>query len=326
MSTNELRFDGHVIVITGGGRGMGRSHALSLADRGATVVVNDLGVDILGNDPDRTPAEDVAREIRDAGGRAAASTDDVTTRDGCHALVARTLEEFGRIDSLVHNAGINYKTPFPQLTDRDLDVNLDVHYRAAVYLIQEAWPSFVSQGGGACLVMCSDGVFGNPTFADYSAAKMAQVGLMRTLALEGAPHGIKVNSINVGAATRMWQDTMTPAHLAWGRRYFPPEATSQVVAWLIHPDNPATGEWYSAQGYHVCRIGIGVSEGYTKIGLTAEDIRDNWAQINAWGEIAFPRSTAESFGRSVQAIVAAGGEPMPTSDFGTGIRKTTTER
>lgn len=324
MSTDELRFDGQVVVITGAGRGMGRSHAMLLAQRGAAVVVNDTGVDIHGGHPDGSPAEQVAKEIARAGGKALASTDDITTREGARALVARTVTEFGRVDAVVHNAGINYKTPFPDITDHDLDANLGVHFRAAVYVIQEAWPHFVEQGGGNCLLMCSDGIFGNPTFADYSAAKMAGVGLMRTLALEGEAYGIKVNSLNVGAATRMWEDTMTPAHQEWGKRYFAAEGVSQVVAWLIHPDNQTTGEWYSAQGYFVCRIGIGVSAGYSKLGFTAEDVRDNWAKASDFAQVAFPRSTAESFGRSVQALMAAGAEPMPTDSFGTGIRKTET--
>jgi NAD(P)-dependent dehydrogenase (short-subunit alcohol dehydrogenase family) len=319
---SELRFDGRVVAITGAGRGMGRSHALTLARRGASVVVNDVGVDIWGKDPDSGPAGEVATEIRHAGGQAVASTDDVTTREGSRALVASAVAEFGRIDAVVHNAGINYKTPFPEITDHDIDANLDVHYRAAVYLTQEAWPHFLTQGGGNCLFMCSDGVFGNPTFADYSAAKMAQIGLMRTLALEGQPYGIRVNAVNVGAATRMWADTMTPQHQEWGERFFSPEGVSQVVAWLVHPDNPTTGGWYSAQGWYVTRIGLGVGEGYAKIGMAAEDVEDNWDQICRLDQLRFPQSTAESFGLSVQAIVEAGGEPMPTSGFGTGTRRT----
>jgi len=320
---SELRFDGQVVIITGAGRGMGRSHAIFLAKRGASVVVNDVGCDIFGNKLDAIPAEEVVKEIKAAGGIALLSTDNVATQEGCKALVDKTVKEFGRVDALVHNAGINYKTPFPELTKHDLDANFNVHYFAAVYLTQAAWPYFVKQGGGACLYMCSDGIFGNPTFADYSSAKMAQVGLMRTLTLEGAPYGIKVNSLNVGAVTRMWEDTMAPAHLEWGRKYYPPIAVSQCVAWLIHPENPTTGEWYTCQGYHVSHVGIAVSEGYSKVGFSTEDLRDNWDKINAWDNLKFPRSTMENFGATVASLMAVGAEPMPVVDeWGTGVRKT----
>ncbi|MEN6293946.1 MAG: SDR family NAD(P)-dependent oxidoreductase [Methanobacterium sp.] len=320
---SELRFDGQVVIITGAGRGMGRSHAIFLAGRGASVVVNDIGCDIFGNKVDTSPAEDVVNEIKRAGGTALLNTDSVATKEGCQALVDKTIRQFGRVDALVHNAGINYKTPFPEITQHDLDANFNVHYFAAVYLTQGAWPYFVKQGGGSVVYMCSDGTFGNPTFADYSSAKMAGVGLMRTLYLEGAEYGIRVNSLSVGAATRMWEDTMSPAHLAWGRKYYPPIAVSQVVSWLIHPDNPTSGEWYGVDGYTVFRVALAVNEGYTKLNYTLEDIRDNWGKVNALENFTYPRSTGELFGNCVGKLIAAGAEPMPTNaDFGTGIRKT----
>jgi NAD(P)-dependent dehydrogenase (short-subunit alcohol dehydrogenase family) len=308
---SDLRFDKQVVIITGAGRGMGRAHARLLAERGATVVVNDLGCDMSGNGAKTGPAHSVAEEIIAAGGTALASTEDISTVEGCRNLVAQTLERFGHLDTIVHNAGICYRTPLPRIATADLDANFDVHYRAGIRLTQEAWPHFVDQGGGRLLYIVSEaGIFGNETFAHYGSAKMALVGLMRTAHLEGASQGIRANALAVGARTRM-AGVLPDEVVAWFDRYMPPEAVSPTVAWLIHPDCPASGEIYEAIGYHIARVAIVLSSGYTNFQLTPEDVRDNFRKISDLTEYTVPRSTSEALAHNAEQMEKAGADPLP---------------
>ncbi len=309
---NELRFDGQVVIVTGAGRGMGKSHALLLAERGASVVVNDIGCDVSGKGSDQGYAHDVVKEITSAGGIALASTDDIATPEGCKSLVAKTIEHFGRLDAIVHNAGICYQTLLPNITTADLDANFNVHYRAGLYLTEEAWPQFIKQGGGRLLYITSAaGIFGNNTYAHYGSAKMALVGLMRTVNLEGSEYGIRCNALAVAASTRMAAGTFTPDLEKWFSKYMPTTAVSPVVAWLIHPDCPSNGELFQAMGNRVMRIIIAETEGYMKLGLTPEDVRDNFDQIRSIDNWWIPKTTMESIIKGCLQIAEVGGEPLP---------------
>jgi NAD(P)-dependent dehydrogenase (short-subunit alcohol dehydrogenase family) len=308
----QLQFDDQVIIITGGGRGMGRSHSLLLASRGAKVVVNDVGCDLNGKGCDTAVAQNVVNEIETLGGIGLASADNIATPEGCMALVDKTMQKFGRVDAIVHNAGICYPTPLPEVTTTDLDANFNVHFRAALYLTEQAWPYFIRQGGGRLVyIVSAAGILGNNTYAHYGSAKMASVGLMRTVHLEGKEHGIRCNALAVGAFSRMSVGMLSPELGEWFKKYMNPEGVSAALAWLIHPDCPLSGEVINCLGWHVSRFFIGSTEGYTKIGLTPEDVRDNFGKIVSTNQWSIPESTMADLGNFAQAIVGVGGDVIP---------------
>src|SRR5437763_8335042 len=189
---------GHKVAgVTGAGRGLGRAYVELLAARGARVVVNDLGTDVSGFGKDSTIAEQVADLIRTRGGEAIANDSDVSTPEGGSDLIAMTIEHFGRIDLLVNNAGICGSQPFKDATLDDFDHYWRVHLGGPVNTINAVWPHMVVQRRGKIILTTSVvGLFGMRGQATYAAAKCAVVGLMRILAIEGAEHGIRVNTIS----------------------------------------------------------------------------------------------------------------------------------
>jgi NAD(P)-dependent dehydrogenase (short-subunit alcohol dehydrogenase family) len=189
--------EGKVAVVTGAGRGLGRAYVELLAERGARVVVNDLGTDVSGFGKDSTIAEQVPDLIRSRGGEAIADDSDVSTPEGGSALIARTIEHFGRIDLLVNNAGICGSQLFEDATLADFDHYWRVHLGGPVNTVKAAWPHMVAQRYGKIILTTSVvGLFGMRGQATYAAAKSAVVGLMCILAIEGAEHGILVNTIS----------------------------------------------------------------------------------------------------------------------------------
>lgn len=208
MPTPDLH--GRVAVVTGAGAGLGRAHALALARHGAHVVVNDLAA------PDgRLPAQAVADEITAAGGQALAVAGDVRDAAAMADLVARTVTRWGRLDIVVNNAGILRDRSFAKMDLADFRSVLDVHLMGAVNLTHAAWPQMIAQRHGRVIfTTSSSGLYGNFGQSNYGAAKMALVGLMQTLALEGAKHGIHVNCLAPTAATAMTADLLPPAALA----------------------------------------------------------------------------------------------------------------
>jgi NAD(P)-dependent dehydrogenase (short-subunit alcohol dehydrogenase family) len=211
---SELRFDGKVAIVTGAGAGLGRSHALLLASRGATVVVNDTGGPVAGGGLDTGPADAVAAKIRAVGGRAIADSHSVATADGGAALVRTALDAYGRVDVLVNNAGILRNAPFEEMSEQNLEAVLDVHLRGAFFVTQSAWRAMRDQGGGRIVnTTSSAGLLGNAGFSNYAAAKGGVYGLTRVLGIEGAKYGIKVNAIAPTAATRMLTEAMAPAEV-----------------------------------------------------------------------------------------------------------------
>ncbi len=197
------RFDGRVAVVTGAGRGIGRAYAHLLAERGASVVVNDLGGSMAGEGSDAGPAATVVAEIVAAGGTAAADTNDVSVAAGAETLVGAAVEQFGRVDVLINNAGIIRWASFPEADAGTLQRHLAVHVVGAFNTTRAAWPHFVGQHYGRVVMTTSTGMLGLPGNLSYATAKGGVVGLMRNLAVEGAPHGIKVNAIAPAAVTRM---------------------------------------------------------------------------------------------------------------------------
>ncbi len=209
-----IDFKGRVAIVTGAGGGLGRLHALALAARGARVVVNDLGGARDGSGGSVSAAEAVVQEIVQAGGEAIANGASVTDAEAVSAMVAQAMAAWGRVDILVNNAGILRDKSFAKMTLADFRLVVDVHLMGAVHCTQAVWPIMVAQKyGRIVMTTSSSGLYGNFGQANYGAAKMALVGLMQTLSIEGAKNDIRVNCLAPTAATRMTQDLMTEAVL-----------------------------------------------------------------------------------------------------------------
>src|ERR1700716_1462525 len=201
---SDLRFDGRVAVVTGGGRGLGREYALLLASRGAKVVVNDPGGSITGDGTDAKPAEEVVREITATGGTAVASTESVATPEGGKAIIDTALNRYGRIDILVHNAGNVRRASLKEMTYDDFESVVDVHLRGAFHIVRPAFPLMCDAGYGRIVLTSSiGGLYGNHEVANYAVAKAGVIGLSNVAAIEGVAHGVRSNVIAPAPGTRM---------------------------------------------------------------------------------------------------------------------------
>jgi len=271
----DIGFEGRVAIITGSGGGLGRSHALELARRGARVVVNDLGGSMDGTGASTGPAAKVVDEIKALGGEAVADTNSVATPEGGAAIVQSALDAFGRIDIVINNAGILRDKAFHNLEPDMLNAVLDVHLKGAFYVTRPAFIKMREQGYGRIINTSSNsGLLGNFGQSNYGAAKLGLVGFTRVLALEGAKFNIKTNAIAPVAYTRMTEELMGDLG-----KSLQPELVTPIVAWLAHEDCPVSGEVYSAGGGVVARFFVGLTEGYVNKNLTIEDVRDNFDQI-----------------------------------------------
>ena len=205
-----IRYDGQVAIVTGAGNGLGRSHALALASRGAKVVVNDLGGAVDGSGSSSEAALEVVRTIEAAGGEAIASGANVADLNQVEAMVAQTIEKWGRIDILVNNAGILRDKSFVKMTMEDFKLVVDVHLIGSANCTKAVWPLMREQGyGRVVMTTSSSGMYGNFGQSNYGAAKMAVVGLMNTLVLEGDKYDIKVNCLSPTAGTRILDGLLT---------------------------------------------------------------------------------------------------------------------
>lgn len=288
-STDDLGFDGKVVIITGAGGGLGRQHALLLASRGALVVVNDLGGAVDGTGSDKGAADRVVDEIRAAGGEAVADTNSVATSEGGAAIVQSAIDAFGRIDVVINNAGILRDKSFHNMTPEMVDAVIDVHLRGAFHVTQPAWRLMREQSYGRIVSTASGaGVFGSFGQANYGAAKMGLVGLTRVLAVEGAKYNIRVNAIAPIAKTRMTEDLLGPL----GDKLMP-ESVSPLVTYLAHESCQATGQVFSVGGGRVAEIFIGEGAGYTNPALTPEDVASNWAAITDRSTYAVPQNMGD---------------------------------
>jgi NAD(P)-dependent dehydrogenase (short-subunit alcohol dehydrogenase family) len=245
---------------------------LLLAARGASVVVNDLGGSVKGEGADDGPAAAVVDEIVASGGTAIADNHDVSTPEGGQAVVDAVVEQFGRIDVLINNAGIMRWAAMPDIDTADLDAHLAVHLGGSFHTTKAAWPHMAAQAYGRIVMTTSSGVFGLPTNTSYAAAKGAVIGLTRSLALAGADQGIKVNAIAPAAGTRMGGDP-DAAEMS-------PELVAPMAAYLAHEDCPVTGEIYAAGVGRFARILLASTPGYVNTAATIEDVAQNWAAIN----------------------------------------------
>jgi NAD(P)-dependent dehydrogenase (short-subunit alcohol dehydrogenase family) len=231
-----LRFDGRVAIVTGAGGGLGRCHALALAARGAKLVVNDLGGATDGTGARMQAAGRVVAEIGAAGGEALANAASVTDPAAVGAMVAATMAQWGRIDILVNNAGILRDKTFAKMEFDDFRAVLEVHVMGAVNCTKAVWEIMRAQSYGRIVLTTSaTGLFGNFGQANYGTAKMALVGLMQTLGLEGAKHNIKVNCLAPTASTRMTEALLPRAQAA----LLKPEAVTPGLLALVAEEAPS---------------------------------------------------------------------------------------
>ena len=272
-----IRFDNRVAIVTGAGNGLGRAHALLLGSRGAKVVVNDPGGARDGKGGDSAVADHVVAEIKSAGGQAVANYDSVADRAGAANIVKTAVDAFGTVDIVVNNAGILRDKSFPNMSMDDYEFVVKVHLLGSVYVTHAAWPIMREKAYGRVVMTSSNsGIYGNFGQTNYSAAKLAVVGLMNTLRLEGQKYNIFVNSIAPVAGTRMTEDLMPPEIVARMK----PELVSPMVAYLCSEQCQHTGEIFAAgAGYYSIiefREGAGVRLGGVP---TIDDVAANIGRI-----------------------------------------------
>lgn len=275
-----MRFDGRVALVTGAGRGIGRAHAKLLAQRGAAVVVNDIGAELDGSGASSRPADDVVAEIETSGGRAVANYDSVASPEGPAAMIGAAIDHFGRLDVVINNAGFENPKPFGESQLDDIRSHFEVHFFGTAAVTMAAWPHLVASGAGRVVNTTSATVYGLANRTGYGAAKGAIFAFTRSLALDGAESGIKANCIAPGAGTRMADNSDTSEEVkAYMRQAMPPELVAPAALFLAHESCSLNGETLVVQGGRVARMALCENEGYVGDDLTVEAVRDNLTTI-----------------------------------------------
>lgn len=272
-----IRFDNRVAIVTGAGNGLGRSHAMALAARGAKVVVNDFGGARDGTGGSSEAAEKVVAEIVAAGGEAIANGADVSDRAQVDAMVADAMAKWGRVDILINNAGILRDKTFAKMTLDDFWKVMDVHVMGTANCTKAVWEIMRAQNYGRILVTASaTGLYGNFGQANYGAAKAAMVGLMNVLHQEGASKNIRINTLAPAAGTRMTEELMAPEMLS----LMTPEMISPGVLYLMSEDAPSKVIMEAAAGVYAQTRVYQTRGAYLKPeDNTPEGVAANWAQI-----------------------------------------------
>ncbi len=298
-----IDFQNRVAIVTGAGRGLGAEHAKLLASRGAAVIVNDPGVGTDGTEGEQRPADEVVAAIKDAGGAAVADYGSVSDPAAAEAMVDTAVDEYGRIDIVINNAGILRDKAFHNLEWDNLHAVLDVHLKGAFYVTRPAFRLMREQGYGRIVMTSSaSGLLGNFGQANYGAAKMGLVGLMNVLAIEGAKNDIKVNAIAPVAGTRMTQELLGPL-----ADKLEPALVSPVVAYLASEACDVTGEVYSVAGGTVSRMFVGLTQGWFKHpdndgALTPEDVEENLDSIRDEADYLVPATNQEEIQKIAQSL------------------------
>lgn len=280
---NRISFAGRVAVITGAGAGLGRAYALELARRGAKIVVNDLGCTRDGAGIESgSAAQRVVDEIRAIGGEAVANTDSVTTPEGGQRIVQAAIDAFGRVDILIANAGILRDKSFVNMEPENWYAVQDVHLNGAYHVVRPAFAAMKEQGFGRIILTSSSaGLYGNFGQTNYSSAKMALVGLMNALKLEGMKYGIQVNTVVPIAASRLTEDVMPPDILERSK----PEYVATLVTYLVSDGCTENGRIFTAGMGHYSRATVVTGKGIalTRDGepVEPEMILEHWDQIDS---------------------------------------------
>jgi NAD(P)-dependent dehydrogenase (short-subunit alcohol dehydrogenase family) len=269
---DQVRFDQRVAIVTGAGGGLGREHALLLAARGATVVVNDIS---------ERRAERTAEEISSRGGTAAAFAADVSDATAVNDLVATTLERFGRLHVLLNNAGAGGPTgPIDHVTDAQLHGIVTSHLLGSFLLSRAAWPHFVEHGYGRILFTSSGSSVGVAAMPAYSMAKAGLWGLTRSLAIDGGPHGITANALLPMGYTRAAAMNPHEDTRAFMEQHFPASLCAPAAVWLVHDEVPCSGELISTGAGRVARVAtVGVPGLQAGADLSLELLRDRWDEV-----------------------------------------------
>ncbi|MCP3987228.1 MAG: SDR family oxidoreductase [bacterium] len=276
---SEIRFDDRVAIVTGAGGSLGKTYALDFAKRGAKVVVNDLGGALDGTGGGSSMADEVVKEITEAGGTAVANYDSVATPEGGEAIVKTAVDHFGKVDVVINNAGILRDKSFVKMSAEELEIVLDVHLKGAFFVSQPAFRIMKKNGYGRFVFTTSAaGIYGGFGQANYGAAKMGLVGLSNVLAVEGKKSNIRSNVISPLALSRLNEDITTDA-LA---EHISPECVMPLVTYLASEACEQTHEIYSVGGGRFARIFLGLAPGYFAgkgAKISAEEIQANIEQI-----------------------------------------------
>lgn len=285
----ELRFDDRVVIVTGAGQGLGRSHALEFGRRGAKVIVNDLGSEASGDGANASVAQQVVDEIKAAGGEAIASRDSV--EDG-EKIVQCALDHFGRVDVIVNNAGILRDASFAKMTDDDWDGIYRVHLLGSMRVTRAAWPYMRSAAFGRILFTTSiAGIYGNFGQANYASAKLALVGLSQTLAIEGRVKNIFVNSIAPTAGSRLTASVLPPEVVD----ALKPDYVTPAAIYLSHEHTAVTGRLFEVGGGWVSEVRWEQTEGvYFPQLFAAEDLAEKWGEVTSFENARHASQISES--------------------------------
>jgi NAD(P)-dependent dehydrogenase (short-subunit alcohol dehydrogenase family) len=283
----KLRFDGRTAIVTGSGSkpGLGRVYAMELASRGANVVINDIGWD-----PEHqgylepASAEKVVEEIRAMGGNAVADTNTVATEKGAAAIVKTAIDAFGGVDIIVNNAGVALIAAIDVMSPRDFQRHMEVNVLGPIWLARAAWPHMKAKKYGRIVNATSGAMEGIALMTAYSTSKGAMYSFTRAAALEGEEYGIKVNSINPAAFTRMVTSTHEPQSSFYqaSKANCRPEEVAPVVVFLAHETCPVSGECIEGVMGHVRRVCYAQTPGFTQRDLTAETVAERWDEV-MWG-------------------------------------------
>ena len=288
----DVTFDGKVAIITGAGGGLGRAHALLMAERGARIVVNDLGGSTDGTGASDSAADKVVAEIVGAGGEAVANHDSVTTPEGGAAIVQSALDAYGTVDIVVNNAGILRDASFAKVTNENFEAVLDVHLRGAFHVSQPAFRVMKEHGYGRFVHTTSGaGLFGNFGQSNYAAAKMGIVGLSNVIAIEGAKANILSNVIAPVAGTRLTEELMGPM-----AGLLAPEQVSGLVAFLCSEQCDLTHEIFSLGGGRIARVFLALGPGWVAgkgVSPTPEEVVANLEAIRSTEGYTIPAAATE---------------------------------